>query len=866
MFRFSTCLIMCASFASSLPAQEQLPLEFLAMEKVFKNAQDPHKGMMMFSSDGEALLIGDANGLGGMFRRWTRYSLQTRSYSQYGQTPADKLGQQLVDTLPVGFHYHHVANNGAELISENAARLNFFVHQSGSVVSTDENLQGMKLRVRVASVANLGTRQNNVYNGQSMYLVDTLSTDTVFLFDSEMQTVALASQKDMHKDWEQAIAGNSTFQAAFKKDNQFAMVRAGQKLPQKPRILTIAPEDNQHYCTAFYANDDKWFCVVFNGHDEQPHQIVRYDTTTGNKLGTFHFPASFQIRSRLDKKVGADKPGKLIVVTADRAAAILRVRGEHFELLADHSHLPRLALLHNKGVPFAVSPDGQTIALEVNANQFEFPAITQKGKALLRIRDVERLRSSAINAAKDMLAEASLPRGNQTLFDLRKADIPIAVQQGDEPDSIVHVIESDARDVTLSSDSRWLFAGEALFDAADGDLIERFTDYAESHFGLKRFRIVHFCLSDDARRMATISDQLTIWDLSRKDPILINSFTTKNLDEKYIDEFSEVSDFLFLPGDNQQRLLLRAKKKTWLLSIAGGTLHVLDSQPHDFFISRWGQLSYSKDGNSIYVEALGGAIRGYDISQGRFQVTSLIKPQGIQLKPQDKYSLFTRPFDLAYIHHDRGESVLQFKAGELSCVDEVPATLKNIQYDSSTGYISASETVSGGQGTRLVRMTPDLQQITQTILPPATYGRFAIAKDGRHVTVVHKKRIWILRSEFSPYSPPTAQSSLGPSAVSDSRTAGADSTTSTPTSGEPSASVGFPSIDERQKRYQRIYSEYSRIQMRLPKPLREKYQKKLADEIETYRQQRAGTTYADSMDTVISIFERIITEMNNGLE
>lgn len=401
MFRVFAFLTLIASMNDVASAQEKLPLEFLKMEKVYERSQDPHEGEMMFSSDDKSLLISEVKGPR-LFRGWTRYSLENESHSEYNYFySVEKLGPPLVNTIPSGYDYHHIAQEQAYLISEAAGRLYFQIVKSGMVVSTDLNLQDVKPVARLDANSSVSYFDDShsgarAYNGQRIYDAGNMSTSKLFLFDSAMQPVPLLSQKNFRDNADEVIAANSTLQVAVKKDLQFALLTAGGKLPLKPELLQITPEDDRRYGTAFFANDDSWLCVVLNGIDNHLPQLVWYDTKTQNKLGTFEFPGSFQVHRKLDKKVGSDKSGKLVVVTADRAAAILRVRDEHFELLADHSHLPRLALLHNPAVQFAVSHDGQIIALDVNANPFRFPDITQKGKALIRIRDVERLRSSAI--------------------------------------------------------------------------------------------------------------------------------------------------------------------------------------------------------------------------------------------------------------------------------------------------------------------------------------------------------------------------------------------------------------------------------------------------------------------------------------
>ena len=544
--------------------------------------------------------------------------------------------------------------------------------------------------------------------------------------------------------------------------------------------------------------------------------------------------------------------GKIILL----GNAILEASDNDLKFLADEKSVPRLRCL-DESSSFAVSPDSQKIVLDLNPGTLNDPEFTERGYAEILVNDIRKVlnqpivKPSAQSGKKVMTGKP----GTQTLDDLKRSQIPIALQRGDEPKELVGVVPYSGTlsggHLEFSPDKRWLFTGVTLYDVADGDVIDNLTEYAEEKFGYKFLLIRKFHFTPDSKRLITVSNkEITIWDLSQKDPVLVKVHELSEIDNSLTSGLSYTNLSILLPSDNEIKLLVRGRSTTCLLSLSEDRLTVLDQKPNDFFVNEGGIISYSADGKMIFAEALEGAFRGYDISKGVFEVVSIQKPTlPNQSRRRLGYSLVTSPFTHLY---DQGNSTAwTFADGQFSDPIEADIRLDHFYYDINQNRI---EGVDDGKEFRFVVMDQDFKIPQAATLSKSVHrigNYYDIAGDNRHVAVLKDDRIWIIRCEFK--DAPINVAGKEPVMVPVTKrmvptNGGATSKNSPPTFGQVS--------EETKNRLMQLSNEYTKRIKNVPEANRIQLFKEVQEISKRY--QSKGFTFDPEQKNTIKMMEEMI--------
>ncbi|WP_417847158.1 WD40 repeat domain-containing protein [Thalassoglobus sp.] len=738
--------------------RENVPLKYLPIQQVYSNSKPLSSDSIEFSKSGNHLFL--LNGRR-TIERFNKYSFSEDASMEFG-SQAD-VGRMVVKQLPSGYAYHQYPSKSRgetlELIAASESRLYFYSHSDKSIYSSDHELKNGKRERASSPVFWATSRAFKQENGRRLYIHNTRSgspDDTVFMIDEGGRETALASRSEL-KSVDEGIAGVSSNRAAFRDENAFMLVTVEGGNRTKS-ISQISPErlQSSYPITSFYANNDAWFCLLSRTKDWQSTEIDYYDSKTAEYLGTYTFPAPATTRYEYGTVVRSDASGKLLAFPRDRGALLLRVVDDQFTFFADSMQIPRLALLDE--TQFALSGDGKQIALHVKNSD------DPDGIAIIKISDIEQVMSHRTDA---MAGRNSAP-GAKSLSSLSIKDVDLEIREGHEPDSVVHILKFDRAkisNVEFSPDDRWLFAGTWpdrrdrqvwLFDAADGDVLD-FVSYAENAFSLHRFSVGDHCFSSDSTRLATISeDYISIWDITKKDPVLIQSHSVSEiLKEDADDEFDRISEFLFLPTSGptaaSNRLVIRADESTWVVALDNGRLEVVASRQSREMGGNSDKLSFSKDGRSIFSGSDQGVIKEFLIQDGTIKAKTILKVDPWKRSSsRPHFQWFSKPFDWAVIAEAGTYRVCHYRNGKLTDAVPISFEVDGLNQYSSTPQLKINEEVDRDEDARISMIDSNFRTIKTASLVGVrdlNFNHFDLASDGKHAAVIVNDRIWIVRCE-----------------------------------------------------------------------------------------------------------------------
>lgn len=735
---------------SDLFAADKLPIRMLYVpQKIYENSE-PISGKVWFpSKSSDYFLIGDNS-----FRSFFKYSFTDGSFTEFSKYPESHWGLPVVDEIPQNYRYIQCPEN-MSLLETDIDQFLFHDKFRRSMYAASLTFDKSSQQKVWSSPGNSAFRvMNDHVNGRPVFGLGGGSNPfSIFFLDENYEPQVLVNARTdgaFRDQWRMWLTGYSKYRGAFFDGLQFYIVTAEGANKVTPVTVGVKPSQRSLLRSAFFANEDDMLCLVYRGTRQQPTPRIDYfDANSGEQLGTLSLAEALGNKTTPPEKVVSSRDGKIILLDN----LILEVANDELKILADEKSVPRLKCL-NERVSYAVSPDSQKIVFDLHPGILNDPEFTERGYAEILVNDIRKVlnqppvKPSTQPGKMVMTGEP----GTQTLNDLDRSQIPIALQRGDEPKELVAIVPYSGTlsggHIEFSSDNRWLFTGVTLYDVADGDVIDNLTEYAEEKFGYKFLLISKFHFTSDSQRLITVSNrEITIWDLSQKDPVLVKVHKLSEIDNSLTSGLSYTNLSMQLPSDNEIKLLIRGSSTTCLLSLSEERLTVLDQKPNDFFVNEGGIVSYSADGKMIYAEALEGAFRGYDISKGVFDVVSILKPTlPNQSRRRLGYSLVASPFTHLY---DQGNSTAwTFADGQFSDPIEADIRLDHLYYDMNQNRI---EGVDAGKVFRFVVMDQDFKNAQAATLSKSVHrigNYYDIAGDNQHVAVLKDDRIWIMRCEF----------------------------------------------------------------------------------------------------------------------